>query len=136
MKLSAPKWFSEFIPSRKHLAFELLGTTIVAGLATIAIVFLRGEVNRAEIKKLSIAQQFAQGRSFVANRGSIVYIGVVHSATVAEAAHVLAAMGMENALNLDNGGSTALWSGLPAQAGGYKVGPGRNLPNAILFVSK
>lgn len=31
---------------------------------------------------------------------------------------------------LDNGGSTALWSG------GYKVGPGRNLPNVILFVSK
>lgn len=76
------------------------------------------------------------GRSFVANRGSTVYIGVVHSATVAEAAHVLAAMGMENALNLDDGGSTALWSGLPAQAGGYKVGPGRNLPNAILFVRK
>ena len=27
-------------------------------------------------------------------------------------------------------GSTALWSG------GYKVGPGRNIPNAILFVNK
>ena len=70
------------------------------------------------------------GRSFVANRGSTVYIGVVHSATVAQAAHVLAAMGMENALNLDDGGSTALWSG------GYKVGPGRALPNAILFVRR
>lgn len=70
------------------------------------------------------------GRSFVANRGSTVYIGVVHSATVAQAAHVLGAMGMENALNLDDGGSTALWSG------GYKVGPGRALPNVILFVGK
>jgi hypothetical protein len=45
-------------------------------------------------------------RSFVSNKGSIAYIGVVHSA------------------------STALWSG------GYKVGPGRNLPNVILFVRK
>lgn len=69
-------------------------------------------------------------RSFVANKGSIGYIGVVHSATVAEAARVLKAMGIENALNLDDGGSTALWSG------GYKVGPGRSLPNAILFVKK
>jgi len=69
-------------------------------------------------------------RSFVANKGSIGYIGVVHSATVAEAARVLKTMGMENALNLDDGGSTALWSG------GYKVGPGRNLPNVILFVKK
>ncbi len=70
------------------------------------------------------------GRSFVANRGNTVYIGVVHSATVAESARVLRTMGMENALNLDDGGSTALWSG------GYKVGPGRELPNVILFTSK
>lgn len=69
-------------------------------------------------------------RSFVANKGSIGYIGVVHSATVAEAARVLKSMGMENALNLDDGGSTALYSG------GYKVGPGRSLPNVILFVRK
>lgn len=70
------------------------------------------------------------GRSFVANKGNLIYIGVVHSATVAESAKVMHALGMENALNLDNGGSTALWSG------GYKVGPGRNLPNVILFVRK
>jgi len=70
------------------------------------------------------------GRSFVGNKGSIAYIGVVHSATVAEAAHALKALGLENALNLDDGGSTGLWSG------GYKVGPGRNLPNVVLFVRK
>jgi len=69
-------------------------------------------------------------RSFVANKGNQVYIGVVHSATVAEAAIVLKTLGMENGLNLDNGGSTALWSG------GYKLGPGRDLPNVILFVRK
>jgi len=69
-------------------------------------------------------------RSFVANKGNTVFIGVVHNATVAESARTLKALGMENALNLDNGGSTALWSG------GYKVGPGRNLPNVILFVKK
>lgn len=69
-------------------------------------------------------------RSFVGNKGTTAYIGVVRNATVAEVAHVLKEMGLENALNLDNGGSTALWSG------GYKVGPGRNIPNAILFVRK
>lgn len=66
-------------------------------------------------------------RSFVANKGSTVYIGVVHSATVAEAARALKALGMDNGLNLDNGGSTALYHG------GYKVGPGRAIPNAIIF---
>jgi hypothetical protein len=69
-------------------------------------------------------------RSFIANKGNTVYIGIVRSATVAEVAQVLKAMGMENGLNLDSGGSTALWSG------GYKVGPGRDIPNAILFVKK
>ena len=69
-------------------------------------------------------------RSFIANKGNSVFIGVVHNATVAESAYVMKSLGMENALNLDNGGSTALWSG------GYKVGPGRDLPNAILFVKK
>lgn len=69
-------------------------------------------------------------RSFVANKGNQVFIGVAHSTTMSESAQVLKALGMENALNLDDGGSTALWSG------GYKLGPGRDLPNAILFVRK
>ena len=70
------------------------------------------------------------GRSFIGSGGGNVYIGVVRGATVAEAAKVLAAMGLENALNLDDGGSTALWSG------GYKAGPGRNIPNAVLLVRR
>lgn len=69
-------------------------------------------------------------RSFVGGDGSTAYIGVVHSATVAESAKVLHAMGIRNAMNLDSGGSTALW------VSGYKVGPGRNLPNVLLFVRK
>ena len=69
-------------------------------------------------------------RSFVGTTGSTVYIGVVFNATVAEAAHVLHTLGIQNALNLDDGGSTALFSG------GYKAGPGRALPNAVLFIRK
>lgn len=69
-------------------------------------------------------------RSFVGNIGNTVYIGVVHNVTVAEAAIVLKTLGMDNALNLDSGGSTALWYS------GYKAGPGRGIPNAILFIRK
>jgi hypothetical protein len=69
-------------------------------------------------------------RSFLGATSNIGYIGVVHNATVAESAKVLQAMGIKNALNLDSGGSTALWNG------NYKVGPGRNLPNVVLFVKK
>ncbi|MGB3094634.1 MAG: phosphodiester glycosidase family protein [Microgenomates group bacterium] len=70
-------------------------------------------------------------RSFIGTKGSTAYIGVVHNANVAEVARVLKAMGLEYALNLDSGGSTALWSG-----GRYIVGPGRSTPFGILFVNK
>ena len=70
-------------------------------------------------------------RSFVANIGNTVYIGVIRGVSVLGAAKVMQAMGMENAINLDSGGSTALWVN-----GAYKAGPGRNIPNAILFLRK
>lgn len=73
----------------------------------------------------------AGSRSFIGSRGSTVYIGVVHNANVAQVARVLKAMGLEYALNLDSGGSTALMSG-----GRYVVGPGRDTPFGILFVRK
>ena len=72
----------------------------------------------------------AGARGFVANKGSTVYIGDVLNATMADSAKVLKALGMDNAINLDEGGSTALWSG------SYKLGPGRSIPNALLFVHK
>lgn len=69
-------------------------------------------------------------RTFVANKGSTAYIGIIFNATMVDSANVLKTLGMDNAMNLDQGGSTALWYG------GYKAGPGRNIPNAILFVNK
>lgn len=69
-------------------------------------------------------------RSFIANKGNLVYIGDIFGVSTEEAAHVLHALGVDNALNLDDAGSAAFWYG------GYKVGPGRNIPNAILFVQR
>ena len=48
-------------------------------------------------------------RTFVANKGNFAYIGIVYNASAAQTASVLKALGMENALGLDQGGSTALW---------------------------
>ena len=70
-------------------------------------------------------------RSFIASKGNIAYIGVVHNANVAEVALVLKAMGMDNALNLDSGGSTALYAN-----GRYIAGPGRNTPFGIVFANR
>ena len=70
-------------------------------------------------------------RSFIANKGSMVYMGFVFNANMAASAQVMKAMGMDNALNLDEGGSSALMWG-----GHYVIGPGRDIPNAVLFVRK
>lgn len=72
----------------------------------------------------------AAARTFIATKGNIVYIGIVYGASMGESAKVLHAMSMSEALNLDQGGSTALWFG------GYKAGPGRSIPNTILFVRR
>lgn len=69
-------------------------------------------------------------RGFLAAKDTFAYMGFVRNASVAEAATVLQTLGMQHALNLDSGGSSALWFG------GYKLGPGRSIPNAVLFVRK
>lgn len=70
-------------------------------------------------------------RSFIGSSGTNVSIGVVHNASIEEVAYVMKKLGIQNALNLDSGGSTALW-----QNGRYVVGPGRNLPFGILFLRR
>lgn len=70
----------------------------------------------------------AGGRNFIGVKSGKVYIGHVHGASFATAAKVLATLGMENALNLDTGGSTAIYYN-----GRYVLGPGRLIPNAIIL---
>lgn len=70
-------------------------------------------------------------RSFIGGKDNKVFIGVVRGATVAEVGHVLKAMGLHNALNLDSGGSTALMAN-----GKYVAGPGRATPFGIVLVRK
>lgn len=70
-------------------------------------------------------------RDFVGTKGSTVYIGIVYNASTSDEVEVLKALGLQDALGLDQGGSTALWYG-----GRYIAGPGRNIPNALLFVGK
>lgn len=70
-------------------------------------------------------------RAFIGATDSTVYIGIVYNASVAEAATVIATMGIKNAINLDSGGSIAMWSN-----GKYLAGPGRDLPFGIMLVRR
>jgi exopolysaccharide biosynthesis protein len=64
-------------------------------------------------------------------RGTTIMIVVAPSVTMQEFAYVFKSLGATGALNLDTGGSTALYYG-----GRYVYGPGRDIPNAIIFASK
>lgn len=58
-----------------------------------------------------------------------VMVVVAGGVNMQQFAYVFKALGATGALNLDTGGSTALYYN-----GSYKAGPGRDLPNAIIFV--
>jgi len=58
-----------------------------------------------------------------------IYLAYVSNASVIDAAYAIKAAGATNALNLDGGGSSAMYAN-----GGYIVGPGRQLPNAVLLI--
>lgn len=68
-------------------------------------------------------------RGFVGVKDGQIVIGHVFAASFADTASTLRALGLQNALNLDGGGSSALW-----YEGSYKVGPGRALPTAVVLV--
>ena len=67
-------------------------------------------------------------RGFIGKKENVIVIGHVYSASLQDTAEVLVTLGIQNALNLDGGGSTALW-----YEGSYKAGPGRGLPTAIVL---
>lgn len=66
-------------------------------------------------------------RDGIGTGGGYIWLVSAQSATVPDLASVFMALGVDYALNLDGGGSSALYYG------GYKVGPGRALPNAVVF---
>ncbi len=59
--------------------------------------------------------------------GNTVYLIIAPNVNMYEFALIFKTIGARSALNLDGGGSSALYFG------GYKVGPGKSLPNAVVF---
>ena len=55
-----------------------------------------------------------------------LFLIVARNSSFLDLANIFKSLGATEALNLDGGGSTALYDG------GYKAGPGRSLPNAII----
>lgn len=73
-------------------------------------------------------KQSAKGtKGGVGFNGNKKFLVIAYGVDMMDFAHLFKSLGATYALNLDGGGSVALWYG------GYVVGPGRGLPNAIIF---
>ncbi len=89
-------------------------------------------LTQSEIDTLDYKSHFVKTtRGGIGIRGTMVYLVIARKATVPDLGKIMRSMKLDYAMNLDGGGSSALW-----YRGAYKVGPGRNLPNAIVFSEK
>ncbi len=80
---------------------------------------------------LSDKQKVKGTKVGLALRGSNIVMAVIaRNVTMQEFALVMKGLFADSALNLDSGGSIALYSGR------YLAGPGRNIPNAVIFARK
>ena len=137
------KWMNQLSLSwtnRAMIAFTSSGavfypqTNSFTGLAGMrgAIANFPGLVNNNQNivrnYQLTSAQLTKGARGGIGIKGHTVYLVVTSSASVPDLAGIMMAIGTNFALNLDGGGSSSL-----VYNGSYKVGPGRSLPNAIVF---
>ncbi len=109
--------------------FEASNEVIIqAAISNLPALIYNAE-NIIQTQILDDKQRFTRSsRGGMAVKGGTLYLMIAHNATVIDLAAIMESMSMEQGLNLDGGGSSALY-----YSGEYKVGPGRDIPNAIIF---
>jgi hypothetical protein len=114
-------------------AFEAVyGSPIEAALANYPGLVENGDIIVESEPRLEDAQRTVKGtRGAIGFNQDKIFLVVAKSATVIDLAGVMLSLGAADALNLDGGGSAAIIYG-----GAYKIGPGRLLPNAIVFTKQ
>jgi len=100
---------------------------ITAGISMFPLLLQDGAIVDTEAQQ-SPSQLARNTKGAIGVDGTFVYLAVTLGASLTDAAAVLRALGVRDALNLDGGGSAAM-----VMDGAYKVGPGRELPNAIVL---
>ncbi len=121
----SPRYFSHWSD------FIASGISITAGINSRPALVHGGQIVLDE-SQLDDKQRTTKGnRGALGIKGESIYAIIARSATVIDLAAVAQSLGLDSAMNLDGGGSSAMYYN-----GAYKVGPGRSLPNAIIFVSR
>lgn len=97
-----------------------------AGIVNYPGILNNGQIT-VEEGSLSDKQKLKGSKGGLGLNGNTVHAVIAPNVTMFEFANIFKSLSDQYALNLDGGGSTALYFG------GYKAGPGRNLPNAVIF---
>jgi hypothetical protein len=100
---------------------------VTAAIANYPTLMLNGAILDFAAQ-LGVAQTRAGTRGAIGTNATYVYLAIIAGASVTDAAFVMQAIGARDALNLDGGGSAALYID-----GAYRVGPGRLLPNVVVL---
>lgn len=104
-----------------------LDTNITGAIASFPTLIVDRQIVLDE-SKIDDKQRNTKGnRGGLCMSGNTVMLLVAKRANVPDLAAIMQSLGCDNGVNLDGGGSSALFNG------GYKVGPGRKLPNAIIL---
>ena len=100
---------------------------ITAGISMFMLLLQGGSILDTTAEQT--AQQQEKGlKGSMGTDDVFIYLVIVENANLTDSQYVLQALGVRDALNLDGGGTAAMWIG-----GQYTVGPGRLLPNAVLL---
>jgi hypothetical protein len=102
------------------------GGGLNAGIVNYPGILNNGQIT-VEANTLSEKQASKGTKGGIGFNTSNVFLVIAYGVDMSDFAAVFKALGAQYALNLDGGGSAALYNG------GYKAGPGRTLPNAIIF---
>lgn len=104
---------------------------ITAGISNEPLLIQNGQIVVTEAMLDDKQRTVDSNRGGLGVKGQTLYAVVARSATVFDLAFIMQAIGAENAFNLDGGGTAAM-----VFEGVYKAGPGRAMPNALVFVRK
>ncbi len=119
-------------PIFKHKTLEWgRDTGIQAGTAGNPLLIAGGGNVVGEYSLDDKQRNVKSNRGAFVQKGDTIFLCVVGGATVPDSASVYQKLGVDNAINIDGGGSSALWVN-----GSYIYGPGRNIPTAIIFTRK
>lgn len=108
--------------------FVASGLSITAGMNSKPALVQNGSIVLDDSLLDSKQRTTRSSRGALAQKGDHFYNIRASGATVTDLAYIAQALGVDHAMNIDGGGSSAMF-----YKGSYKVGPGRALPNAIIF---